>query len=419
MRSSDVCGSPSWLWRQLRACASVLLCIGLSAAALPASAHKASDAYLQLQTKADNMLAARWDIALRDLDATLDLDVNADRKLSWGEVRTRIDDIQAYALGHLRFQQGRCALAPAEPAAVEDRIDGAYLVLWLQGRCEPAATLEVDYRLFREIDPTHRGLLRVASASGTVAVLSLDPAGGPVSIAWPGEAAATASVNVPTASAAPAAPAASTATAAGHGFFRDGVHHILIGYDHVLFLICLLLPAVLRRRDDRWQPVATWREAVWPMLGLVTMFTIAHSITLALASFKLITVSPRVIEPAIAITIIVAALDNLHPVLRGRRKLFTFLFGLIHGFGFASVLGELELPALGFATALFQFNLGVEAGQLVIVSVALALLLILRGWRGYPSVVLKAGSGLAVMLAALWLVERVWDVQLLPAFRLT
>ncbi|MEJ7687934.1 MAG: HupE/UreJ family protein [Variovorax sp.] len=393
-----------------RTCAAALLCIGLAAAALPALAHKASDAYLQLHRGADNMLAARWDIALRDLDATLDLDANADRKLSWGEVRTRLDDIQAYAMARLRFQQGRCALAPSEPAAVEDRVDGAYLVLRLQGRCEPAATLELDYRLFREIDPTHRGLLRIASDGGAAAaVRSLDPAGGPVTVAWPGEVAAIASAAAPGAAAAPAAPAE------GRGFFRDGVHHILIGYDHVLFLICLMLPAVLRRRDGGWHPVANWREAVWPMVALVTMFTVAHSITLALASFKLITISPRVIEPAIAITIIVAALDNLYPVLRGRRKLFAFLFGLIHGFGFASVLGELELPALGFASALFQFNLGVEAGQLVIVSVALAVLLALRGWRGYQPVVLKAGSVLAMVLAALWLAERLFDVQLLPA----
>lgn len=383
--------------------------MGLAIAALPALAHKASDAYLQLHRTADNMLAARWDIALRDLDAALDLDVNADRKLSWGEVRTRIDDIQTFAMAHLQFQHGRCVLTPTEPPAVETRVDGAYLVLWLQARCEPAATLDIDYRLFREIDPTHRGLLRVASDGGTAAVLSLDPAGGPVSIAWPGAAGATTSGSSPVASAGPAA-------ATGHGFFRDGVHHILIGYDHVLFLICLLLPAVLRRREDGWQPVSTWREAVWPMLGLVTMFTIAHSITLALASFKLITISPRVIEPAIALTIIVAAIDNLHPVLRGRRKLFSFLFGLIHGFGFASVLGELALPALGFASALFQFNLGVEAGQLVIVSVVLTLILLLRRWRGYPAIVLKAGSGLAATLAALWLVERVWDVQMLPAW---
>lgn len=411
MASSEAAAPHLWLLRWLRAGIAALIYIGLSTVALPALAHKASDAYLQVHRTADNILALRWDIALRDLDATLDLDVNADRKLSWGEVRTRIDDIRTYALAHLQFQHGRCPLVPTDPAAVENRVDGAYLVLWMQARCEPVATLDIDYRLFREIDPTHRGLLRVASDGASVAVLSLDPAGSPVGIAWPSATAATAWVS---STAAPGA--AGAAPAAGQGFFRDGVHHILIGYDHVLFLICLLLPAVLRRREDGWQPVATWRDAVWPMLGLVTMFTIAHSITLALASFKLIMISPRVIEPAIALTIIVAAADNLYPVLRGRRKLFSFLFGLIHGFGFASVLGELALPALGFASALFQFNLGVEAGQLAIVSVVLALLLLLRRWRGYPAIVLRAGSVLAASLATLWLVERVWDVQLLPVW---
>lgn len=387
------------------------LCVAPS----PALAHKASDAYLQLGRNGGSggdTLDVRLDIALRDLDAVLDLDRNADRQLSWGEVRTRLDDIQAYALGRLRLQQGRCALAPGAPAAVEQRVDGAYLVLRFQSRCEPAPTLEVEYRLFREVDPTHRGLLRVAGApagadGAAPSLRSLDPAAAAVVVPWPGVASAEA--------AADASPTSGT-RAVGAGFFQDGVHHILIGYDHVLFLVCLLLPAVLRRRvDGGWEPVARWREAIGPMVGLVTMFTIAHSITLALASFKLVTISPRVIEPAIALTIMVAALDNLHPVLRGRRRLFSFLFGLIHGFGFASVLGELDLPALGFASALLQFNLGVEAGQLVIVSVVLAVLLALRHWRRYRAVVLAGGSVLAIGLATLWLIERVFDLRLISS----
>ena len=125
------------------------------------------------------------------------------------------------------------------------------------------------------------------------------------------------------------------------------------------------------------------------------------------------TISPRVIEPAIALTIVVAALDNLHPLLRGRRKLFSFVFGLIHGFGFAGVLGELSLPTRGFVTALLQFNLGVEAGQLVIVSLALLLLVALRGWRGYRPVVLRSGSMLAVAMATFWLFERVFDASVI------
>jgi hypothetical protein len=391
----------------------------LCLAPVPARAHKASDAYLQISREGavhDGTLDVRLDIALRDLDAVLDLDRDADRRLTWGEVRARLDDIRTYVLARLRLQRGRCALVPAAPAAVEDRVDGAYLVLAFRSQCEPAPSLEVEYRLFREVDPTHRGLLRVAGAKAgaeavaggaTPSLRSLDPAAAAVVADWPGVATAA-----PATEAAPAA----GGHAPGTGFFRDGVHHILIGYDHVLFLICLLLPAVLRRRADGGrEPVARWREAVWPMVGLVTMFTIAHSITLALASFQLVAISPRVVEPAIALTIMVAALDNLHPVLRGRRRLFSFLFGLIHGFGFASVLGELDLPALGFASALLQFNLGVEAGQLAIVSAVLAVLLALRRWRAYPAVVLRGGSVLAIALATLWLVERVFDLRLISS----
>ena len=372
--------------------------LALVFAATPAQAHKASDAYLQLHRTGDT-LDLRWDIALRDLDAMLDLDTNADRKLSWGEIRVRLADIRAYALERLRLQQGQCVLAEAQPPAVEDRIDGAYLVLRLQGQCKAGTALDIDYRLFREVDPTHRGLLRVEADGGAApTVRSLDPSGGAVSVPWPG------------ATDTSGAPVSGSDTS----FFRDGIHHILIGYDHILFLICLLLPAVLRRRAKLWEPVLTWREAVWPMLGIVTMFTIAHSITLALAGLKVVTISPRIIEPGIAVTIMLAAIDNIYPVLRGRRKLFSFLFGLIHGFGFAGALAELDLPLRDFVIALLQFNLGVEAGQLMVVGVVLVALLALRHWQRYPPIVLRGGSAVAVLLAAIWFGERVFDVKVLP-----
>jgi hypothetical protein len=375
--------------------AAALLFLVLAFAAVPAQAHKASDAYLQLHRVGDTV-GLRWDIALRDLDAMLDLDTNADRKLSWGEIRSRMDDIRAYALARLRLQQGQCTLAEAQPPAIEDRIDGAYLVLRLRGPCKSAAALDIDYRLFREVDPTHRGLLRMETDDGSPpTVRSLDPSAGAVAVPWPN---------------APGAAAASSDTS----FFHDGIHHILIGYDHILFLVCLLLPAVLRRRGNGWEPVLMWRDAVWPMLGIVTMFTIAHSITLALAGLKVVTISSRIIEPGIAITIMLAAVDNIHPVLRGRRRLFSFLFGLIHGFGFAGALAELDLPLRDFVIALLQFNLGVEAGQLMVVAVVLVALLALRNWQGYPPLVLRGGSALAVLVAFIWLGERVFDVKVLP-----
>ena len=368
---------------------------------LPAQAHKASDAYLQL-SRAGDQLTLRWDISLRDLDAMLDIDQNGDQKLSWGEVKARMDDIRAYALAHLQLQQGRCVLNEAQPPALESRVDGTYLVLQLHSQCAAGDRLDVDYRLFKEVDPTHRGLLRIDMGSGAAPALrSLDPVGGVVAVALPHDASST-------------QPAAASTSSGATSFFFDGVHHILIGYDHILFLICLLLPAVLLRTRDGWRPVAQWQQAVWPMVATVTMFTLGHSITLALAGLKIVSLSPRLIEPAIALTIIVAAVDNIVPLLRGRRRVFTFLFGLIHGFGFANVLAELDLPVTSFVSALLRFNLGVEAGQLIIVTIALAVLLALRRWRSYPRVVLRGGSVFAVIVAALWFIERVFDLKILP-----
>lgn len=403
MRSFDTTLVRTYLMRLMSACVVVSLFALLAIGPRTAQAHKASDAYLQMQIGSDG-LNLRWDIALRDLDAALDLDRNGDRKLSWGEVNARMDEIRAYALARLRLQQGRCALTPNAPPAVEDRIDGAYLVFQFQASCDVSTALSIDYRLFREVDPTHRGLLRIVGQAGAdPLVRSLDPSGGPITLRW-----ASASRDDRQGAVAPdaASPNASV--------FRDGVHHILIGYDHILFLICLLLPAVLRRRPGGWEPVVTWREAVLPMLGIVTMFTVAHSITLALAALKIVSLSPRLIEPAIAATIVLAAVDNIYPLLRGRRKLFSFLFGLIHGFGFAGALAEMALPTQSFVLTLLQFNLGVEAGQLIVVFGALGSLLAMRNWRRYEPVLLHGGSTAAVLIAAVWFLERVFDLKVLP-----
>jgi hypothetical protein len=197
-------------------------------------------------------------------------------------------------------------------------------------------------------------------------------------------------------------------------FIREGITHIVTGYDHVLFLICLMLPAVMRRGPQGWMPVERLSQALLPVLGIVTAFTIAHSITLGLAAMKWVSLPPSFIEPAIAVTIVLAAIDNLRPIFANRRALVTFLFGLVHGFGFANVLAELNLPPADFAWALLQFNVGIEIGQLTIVAVAVALLFFLRQRRRYPRWVISGGSCAAIAFGVLWFVERTANVSLLP-----
>ncbi len=354
----------------------------LAVCALPAAAHKSSEAYLTLDAGAQSV-AVRFDIALRDLDAALDLDADGDRALTVAEVRSAWPRIDALALGALGV--AGCKL-DVTGHAFEERSDGVYAVLQLTAPCvyNPAAPLR--YSLFATLDPTHRGVARINHADGATAVLVLDP----------GAAVATAPYGTSTGSGSAAMPS----------LWLEGVHHIITGYDHLLFLLCLLLPAVLHRSGSGWQPVATWRAALLPVLGIVTLFTLAHSLTLGLAASGLVQLSPAFIEPAIAATIALAALDNIWPFLGRWRAAVTFGFGLIHGFGFASALGELELHGWAFASALFRFNLGLESGQVAAVLLVVPLLWLLRRRAAYVPAVLRGGSGLAAGMAAIWMFQR-------------
>ncbi|MDQ6679380.1 MAG: HupE/UreJ family protein, partial [Pseudomonadota bacterium] len=162
-----------------------------------------------------------------------------------------------------------------------------------------------------------------------------------------------------------------------------------------------------------WRPVDKLSQAVWPIVGIVSAFTVAHSITLGLAATKVVSLAPAFIEPAIAVTIILAALDNVWPVFPVRRVVVTFFFGLIHGFGFAGVLSELNLPTARFAWALLQFNVGLELGQLMIVVAVTTVLFLARRWHEYSAWIIRGGSYAAILVGVLWLIERTANVSLL------
>jgi hypothetical protein len=362
----------------------LLLVFALLASCAGASAHKASDAYLQIDV-GDKALALRWDIALRDLDVAIGLDANDDGRLTWAEVKTAWPRIQGYALPRLSI--AGCPLRLSS-TALERRNDGAYAVLFMSSDCALTQAPVITYSLLREVDATHRGIAKVTRNGQATTLTMLTP--------------------VDTAATVPTAARETTS------FVQEGMLHILTGYDHVLFLLCLLLPSVMRRTPAGWRAVDTLSQAVWPVVGIVSAFTIAHSITLALAATRVVALSPGFIEPAIAVTIILAALDNVWPIFPVRRVVVTFCFGLIHGFGFAGVLAELNLPTSAFAWALLQFNVGLELGQLLIVVSVTALLFLLRQRPRYRGLVIRGGSFAAMLVGALWLIERTANVSILP-----
>lgn len=172
-------------------------------------------------------------------------------------------------------------------------------------------------------------------------------------------------------------------------FFVLGVEHIWTGYDHLAFLLALLLPGGTLAR----------------LAGIVTAFTIAHSITLGLAALGILTLPVRPVEVAIAASVVIAALDGLRPHAHDRRWLLTFAFGLVHGFGFAGVLRQAGLPSNAVALPLLAFNLGVEAGQLVVVVLTVPLIRAAAGSRRGPAVLRMTSLAIAA-LGAFWLASR-------------
>jgi hypothetical protein len=192
------------------------------------------------------------------------------------------------------------------------------------------------------------------------------------------------------------------------------VWHIWIGYDHILFLLSLLLPAVLLRQKGIWQPVGSFLPACKAVLKIVTVFTVAHSITLWLAVTEYVTLPSRLVEATIALSIVVTALNNLFPVLPTSGWAIAFVFGLVHGFGFANVLLDLGLSDAALAVSLLAFNVGVELGQIAIVLAFLPIAFVLRRTAVYRWFLLRAGSALIVAAGTIWFVERAFDVAVLP-----
>ena len=365
----------------------VLLCLLWS---MSVQAHKPSDSYLTLAVE-ESQVAGQWDIALRDLDFAIGLDTNADGVITWGEVQARQKEIDAYALSRLRVSAaGQACPLQATGHLIDDHTDGAYAVLRFQANCAAiAGSLQVKYQLFFDIDPQHKGLLRLQYQDASI-----------TGIFSPDNADQTFSLQAP------------SRLRQFLDYVREGIWHIWIGYDHILFLLALLLPAVVVREAGRWQAVTAFRSAFWSVLRIVTAFTVAHSVTLTLATLGVISLPSRWVESTIAASVIVAALNNIFPLFRERRWMMAFLFGLIHGFGFASVLTDLGLPQDALVIALVGFNVGVETGQLAIVAGFLPLIYFLRGTSFYRRVLLTGGSIVIAILASVWFVERAFDIKL-------
>ena len=347
-------------------------------AAASAMAHEGSTTYLELAAERP-ALSGRVDVALIDVAASVPLDVDGDRQLTWNEVWSGRSRVAGYLGKSFAFSRAgaACTTVIGEPWMTK-RLGLPYLSFDVAARCPTHGVLTVTSSLFFDIDDSHRMLLSLASG-GTTLYGTLSP----VSRAW-------------------TAPAADAAWRTALTFVGQGVWHVLIGYDHLLFLLLLLLPAVASRcvgTPGRGRAIAL------DLARVVTAFTLAHSITLGLAATGLVRLPQHPVEAAIAASIVLAALLNLVPALARLRLPLAFGFGLVHGFGFANALAGLGAGSASWPV-LAGFNVGVELANLVVIAVLLPLLLPAGRRRWYAPRALPALSLASAAIGAAWLVDR-------------
>ncbi len=362
---------------------------GFAAAALLlvaplAHAHVASNGFVVMQVNKQEVTGS-IELAIRDVELAIGVDADGDKRVTWGELHRSEPRLLQYLGQHLSLAAGDAG-CPISFAAmrVNARVDGNYAWVPFVAHCPVAVRqLRLGYHLMAEFDPSHRGLLTLTAGTVTqTAVLGGD------------DSLATLAVDHPS---------------AGRAFveyLQAGIWHIWGGIDHLLFLLSLLLPAVLLRRNHHWVPIEAVRPAFISVLKVVTAFTLAHSITLSLAAFDIVRLPTRLTESVIAASIVVAALNNVFPVVTESRARIAFAFGLLHGFGFASVLADMGLPNGARLISLVGFNLGIEAGQLAVVLAVMPVIYGLRNARVYRRTLLPWGSGAIALLATVWLVQR-------------
>ncbi|MFT4052200.1 MAG: HupE/UreJ family protein [Microbacterium sp.] len=387
--------------------AGLLAAAGVLAVAAPASAHPMPHSVVAL-TVSETRVTASIELPLDDLTLAMGADpLGGDSVLDSAEA----DAVAAYLADHLTVSSpDRAAwvteVTDVEASEAEQTDTGVYQELVAQAVLTPPAgastrafTLDDDaiihqvitHRILVVVDSdwlsgdlgentegtTEVGVIRVDSATGTIAPLEVDLGAGS---AWAGFSA----------------------------MFGLGASHILEGTDHLLFLLVLLLPAplVASRRPRAWTGPAPVRQAFRRILAITIAFTIGHSATLAIASLTRLEIATAPVEALIAMSILVGAVHALKPIFPGREALVAGVFGLVHGTAFSFTLAELHLDTGQLLLSLLGFNLGIEAMQLGVVALVLpALVLASRSTR--YAILRIVGASVTAIAAIGWMLDRI------------
>lgn len=349
-------------------------------------AHQLSTSYIQAKIDDTGRINGEWQMSLADLELAIGLDVDVNGRLTWGEVISRQAEIASYLAESLLLSRDKlpCNLHFEAVERLQDHANEAFAVTDFSGQCAISGQLNIKYNAIFAFDSSHEMILNIGNEDDTnMHSFIFDENNQETNI----------NLNE-----------GSWLTTVKQ-FVYQGVTHIWIGIDHILFLLALLLPAVLQRKDNKWQAIPEVKTILTNTVWIVSAFTLAHSLTLTATALGWVNPSSRWVELGIAISVLFAALNNIWPVVL-RLAWLTFAFGLLHGMGFAGVLGELGLPADQKLLSILAFNLGVEIGQLVILAILLPILILLRNTNIYGKSIMPVGSLLIAMMAVQWIIER-------------
>jgi len=350
----------------------------------PVFAHAAGTSYLILQLPREGPIDVRWDLSTIDIVWSVFIDADFDGNATWEEIQNAKPQIDAALLAQISVTRGGvdCVLSVRDHALAK-RGEENFLSVAMAADCSRPGFVKIGGPLFMGDDSSQRVLL--SASRGDDQLTGVLSAAAPT---WQ-------------------EPAQASAWASFARFIGEGVWHVLIGYDHIAFVLLLLLPSVMRPVDGKWHGATGFGQVTRDVVTIITAFTIAHSITLALAVTGTVTLPIKPIEIAIAASIAVAGAVNLVPRLAKLRLPLAFGFGLVHGFGFANALAEIEAGGSSLLPLLGGFNIGVELAQLGIVAVVLPLIYSLRATRWYGGAVLPLGSCALGMAGLVWLFQRV------------
>lgn len=368
-----------------------------------ATAHRLGESYVYFQVT-DEALTGRFEALASDLDKAIPLDADGDGTITEEEAKAQGAALFSFFSERLKLSDnGReLTLVPGDVSFLPTKHGPFTLVNFTIPELSPVPeTLTIAYKPLADVvNPAHLGFALIESNTRTGrkdnesrVSLIFRPDGGDQTLHLAGE----------------------PWPKVFKEFVIHGIWHIWLGFDHVVFLITLLLPSVMMAVASRWMPHQSFRSALWNVVKIATVFTVSHSVTLCLAALGVVTLPPTLVEAIIALSIGVVAILNMFPKLHRHILSIVFIFGLFHGFGFANVLEPLGLTPAGKVVGLAAFNIGVEIGQVAIILAAFPILWVLRQWRLYPPLAFRLGTVALVFLATVWFLERTtefdWNVK--------